>query len=81
MDMSTVVGMIHEAGRRQVCLQLTYDGVSRLVEPYSMREKMTGRLFYGYCSVHSRIHSFRVEKIARCEVTNLQFSPRWEVEF
>jgi len=79
-DMATIIGMIVDAGRRQLVLQITYDGTTRLVEPYSFRERLTGRLFYGYCSVHGKIHSFRPEKISKCEVTNVQFAPRWEIE-
>ena len=80
LDYSSVIQLIHKAGREQKLLQITYDGVSRQVEPYSFREKASGRLFYGFCSIHSRVHSFKPERITHCEVTNITFSPRWEIE-
>ncbi len=80
LEVANVIQMIHEAGRKMLLLQLTYDGVARLVEPYSFREKVSGRLFYGYCSIHARIHSFRPERITQCEITKHTFSPRWEIE-
>ncbi len=80
LDASNVIQMIHEAGRKMMLLQITYDGISRLVEPYSFREKTTGRLFYGFCSIHQRIHSFRPERVTQCEITKHPFSPRWEIE-
>jgi predicted DNA-binding transcriptional regulator YafY len=76
------IEIIADAGRRRMLLDITYDGVSRIVEPYSFR--MTGkgsRLFYGFCSIHAKIHSFNVSKIERIEILNMEFSPRWPIEF
>lgn len=80
MDMSDKVSILTEAGRKRVMVRMKYDGQVRLVEPYSFRDKSTGRLFYGWCSIHSRIHSFRLEKIEELEYTNIAYQPRWEVE-
>jgi predicted DNA-binding transcriptional regulator YafY len=75
------VALIHEAGRNLRLLEIKYDGVSRMVEPYSFRVKGTGRrLLYGWCSIHQRIHSFHLEKIENIKISEFPFVPRWEVE-
>lgn len=74
-------GIIHEAGRRRVLLDIKYDGVSRLVEPYSFRmRQIGGRQFYGFCLLHGGIHSFKVEKMEEVKLTDWPYSPRWEIE-
>jgi hypothetical protein len=80
LDYATIIKTITDAARNNRVLLIRYDGMSRLVEPYSFREKSTGRLFYGYCSIHSRIHSFKPEKIESIEITDQVFAPRWEIE-
>jgi hypothetical protein len=81
MDMGQKVATIAEAGRRRVLLEMTYNGVTRKVEPYSFRSKSNGRLFYGFCYKDQGIESFSLEKIEKIIVTEEPFSPRWEVEF
>lgn len=81
LTVATVVDVIKQAGQALKVLELTYEGNTRLVEPYSFREKMTGRVFYGWCSIHAKIHSFRIEKIQQIRITDMNFSPRWAVEF
>lgn len=80
LDYATIIQTLIDGGRKNRLVQITYDGVTRLVEPYSFREKSTGRLFYGWCSIHQKIHSFKPEKIAAIEITNQVFAPRWEIE-
>lgn len=80
LDYAQIIQTLIEGGRKQRLVQLTYDGVTRLVEPYSFREKSTGRLFYGWCSIHQRIHSFKPDKISAIELTNQVFAPRFEIE-
>lgn len=80
LNLSTTVDMIHKAGRERKVLEITYDSNTRLVEPYSFRETATSRLFFGYCSIHAKIHSFKPEKIQKIRITDMLFSPRWTVE-
>ena len=80
LDYAMIIQTLVDAGRKNRLVQITYDGMTRLVEPYSFREKSTGRLFYGWCSIHQRIHSFKPERISHIEMTNQVFAPRWEVE-
>lgn len=73
--------IIQTAGRQRMMLEIKYDGVSRLVEPYSFRTSRTGQLlFYGFCSIHSKIHSFKLDKIQDIRISEFPFSPRWPVE-
>lgn len=80
LDMATITDTIQRAGRQYLQLDILYDGKQRLVEPYSFRMKSTGQLFYGFCSIHNRIHSFRLERIQSCTITNIPYTPRWPVE-
>lgn len=75
-DLSTVMGRIRAAGTKLLLLSMRYKGKNRYVEPYSMK----GNLFYGFCSLHARIHSFRVERIESIQVTDQHYTPRWPVE-
>lgn len=36
--------------------------------------------FYGFCRIHDEIHSFKLERIEGCIVTDLTFQPRWPIE-
>lgn len=80
LDIATKVSIIVQAGKNLRLLDITYDGSRRLVEPYSFRDRWTGKLFYGWCSIHNRIHSFKPEKIEAISMTDIPFSPRWDVE-
>lgn len=80
LDLSSKIELLHQAGQQLLMVEMVYDGQSRLVEPYSFREKSTGRLFYGFCSIHGKIHSFRPEKIQTLKLTNIRYSPKWTVE-
>jgi hypothetical protein len=81
LDVATIMDTIAKAGRERKLLNIRYNGVTRLVEPYSMRDRGTGPLFYGWCSIHMRIHSFTPVKIEEISITDVSFTPRWEVEF
>lgn len=71
---------ISKAGRQRKMLNMTYDGTTRLVEPYSYRDRSGTRLFFGWCSIHDRVHSFSLPKISHIEITDYTYSPRWPVE-
>lgn len=72
--------VITEAARRYVMLYMKYNGVRRMVEPYSYRHKSTGMLFMGYCHIHQSIEAFKPEKIEEIQLTQFPFAPRWPVE-
>ncbi len=82
--------LIMEAGRTQTLLQIHYDGLPRLVEPYSLAYKVrkdgAGReYFYGYCVQGGRsggegIRSYTQDKMTSINLTDQKFEPRFPIE-
>jgi hypothetical protein len=82
---------ILEAGRNLTMLEIVYDDVSRLVEPYSLVYKEPrGQMAREYLYVYDRtgggksatvgIKSFVREKISTIKMTGESFEPRYAVE-
>ncbi len=77
---------IRYAARNRLCVEIEYDGVKRLVEPYSLRRPATGNLLlYIYelrrgSSPSQKIKAYKVDQIRNAEVTQQVFSPRYAVE-
>jgi predicted nucleotidyltransferase component of viral defense system len=81
---------ILEAGANLTLLRMTYDGVARLIEPYSLAfKKPQGRppreYFYAYDQTGGRssgpdLKSFVNERVQHIENTEERFEPRYEVE-
>lgn len=87
LDEPTIKYRIRYAGQNNLLLFMLYNGQWRYVEPYSYRWRGTkgpdGRRalrFFGYCTVHSKIHSFNPNKIEGLVVTDQVYRPRWVVE-
>lgn len=82
--------LVMEAGRTQTLLQIHYDGLPRLVEPYSLvykvRKDGVGReYFYGYCIQGGRsggegIRSYTQDKMKSIQLTDQKFEPRFPIE-
>jgi predicted DNA-binding transcriptional regulator YafY len=77
---ANMLGTIRIAARKRLLVQMTYNGVSRLVEPYSLRPGKYGVLFFGYCRLHDKIHSFRIDRIDSVSISDIGYIPRWVVE-
>jgi predicted nucleotidyltransferase component of viral defense system/DNA-directed RNA polymerase subunit RPC12/RpoP len=82
-------GPIMEAGRSMTCLNITYGGYERLVEPYSLRymQRRDGaerEYFYVYDRVGGNsgpgIKALVAEKLTAIENTEEKFEPRFPVE-
>jgi hypothetical protein len=81
---------ILQAGSELTMLRLTYDGITRLVEPYSLvfkqrKDGIAQEYFYGYDTTggHSSgasIKSFTQGGIQRLENTAIEFQPRYTFE-
>lgn len=80
LDNNGKKALIHEAGQKRMMLDITYDGVSRLIEPYSYRTPLHKELLFAHCSIHDRIHSFSLDKISSMKITEFEFAPRWDIE-
>lgn len=62
-------------------LELSYNGVDRLVEPYSFRVSKDGNeLLYAFCYKDQRTEAFRVDRIEHAKATTTKFIPRWAIE-
>jgi hypothetical protein len=66
--------------------RIDYHGVSRLVEPYSLRMPKTGNLLLYVHEVErggaegEGIKSFSVEELGEVAITEQPFHPRWAIE-
>ncbi|MCC7131052.1 MAG: nucleotidyl transferase AbiEii/AbiGii toxin family protein [Gemmatimonadales bacterium] len=74
------------AARNRLMAEVTYHGVQRLVEPYSLRLPDTGNLLLYVHEVRrgtgrgEGIKSFKVDEIGSVKVTEQSFSPRYRIE-
>ena len=70
------------AGANQLCIDLTYRGESRVIEPYSLRRTRDGNfLLFGWNTQKHQIRAYRVDRIQAISVTGTPFTPRFAVEF
>ena len=81
--------LIYDAGRQQHLLRITYDGIARLVEPYSLvfkakKEGTVDEYLYVWDRTGGKsgpgIKCFIFGKIQNVETTQDSFSPRFEIE-
>ncbi len=73
---------IRFAAANHLCVELVYQGKSRIIEPYSLRRTREGNLLLHALRADSHEHrSYRVDRIAGVSVTNRPFSPVYLVEF
>lgn len=81
---------IMDAGQNQKLLKMRYHGYTRLIEPYSLKYKITkdgtGReYFWGYdrtggSSGTTSIKAFLGHDVETLEITDEKFEPRYEIE-
>lgn len=81
---------ILKAGTEKTLLKVTYDGIDRLVEPYSIiykrrQDGVAQEYFYGYDQTGGRsspagIKAFLNAKLTAIENTTQIFDPRYEIE-
>jgi len=70
------------AAANHLLVELAYDGSTRLVEPYSLRQTRAGNLILHAERADGSGHrSYRVEKIEGLRTTTTPFRPRFGVEF
>jgi predicted nucleotidyltransferase component of viral defense system len=77
----SILEIIRFAAASHLCVELTYDGTVRRIEPYSLRQTQAG-----YFVLHAIKHdtgehrSYRVDRMAGAQVTNQAFTPRYLIE-
>jgi hypothetical protein len=72
---------IRFAAANRLCVELTYNGSRRLIEPYSLRRTRDGNLLL-YAVKHNtgEDRSYRVDRIQGAEVAKTPFNPRYTVD-
>jgi len=69
------------AAANHLCVDLTYDGSVRRIEPYSLRETAEGSFVLHAIRADSGEHrSYRVDRIQDASVTRQPFAPRYVIE-
>jgi len=72
---------IRFAAANRLCVNLSYKGTSRLIEPYSLRRSKAGDiLLFAIRHQTNEPRSYRIERIQGAEVTNTSFIPKYAVE-
>lgn len=73
--------VIRFAAANHLCVDLTYDGSQRRIEPYSLRQTAEGNFVLHAIRSDSGEHrSYRVDKMQDASVTRQSFTPRYLVE-
>ncbi|MDP3936928.1 MAG: nucleotidyl transferase AbiEii/AbiGii toxin family protein [Deltaproteobacteria bacterium] len=73
--------IIRFAAANQLCVDLTYDGNVRRIEPYSLRQTAEGNFVLHAIRSDSGEHrSYRVDRMQGASVTGQSFAPRYLVE-
>ena len=73
--------IIRFAAANHLCVDLTYDGRVRRIEPYSLRQTAEGNyVLHTIRSDSSEHRSYRVDRMQAASVTSQAFSPRYLVE-
>jgi hypothetical protein len=73
--------IIRFAAANRLCVDLTYDGTQRTIEPYSLRRTRDGNLLlYAVKHATGEDRSYRVDRIQGASVTKIPFTPRYMVE-
>jgi predicted nucleotidyltransferase component of viral defense system len=73
--------IIRFAAANHLCVDLAYDGGTRRIEPYSLRETRNGNfVLYATRSDSGEPRSYRIDRIQSASVTNQAFSPRYLIE-
>jgi len=73
--------VIRFAAANRLCVDLDYQGSTRRIEAYSLRETRDGNIILHAWNRDSNAHrSYRVDRIHGAKVTSETFIPRYEVE-
>lgn len=73
--------IIRFAASNRLCVDLTYQGSRRLIEPYSLRRTREGNLLlYAVKHETGEMRSYRVDRIQGAVPTNVSFVPRYMIE-
>lgn len=69
------------AAANRLCVELTYGGTSRIIEPYSLRRTRDGNILLFAVKHHTgELRAYRVDRIQNARITQESFNPRYRVE-
>jgi predicted nucleotidyltransferase component of viral defense system len=78
---NTPIEIIRYAASSRLCINLTYNGSNRLIEPYSLRRAQDGSvLLYAVKHDTGENRSYRVDRIQNAKVTQIAFRPKYAIE-
>jgi predicted nucleotidyltransferase component of viral defense system len=73
--------IIRFAAANRLCVDLTYDGSTRRIEPYSLRRTQDNNIILHAWSVEKNAHrSYRVDRIEGAQASSQSFTPRYAIE-
>ena len=73
--------IIRFAASNRLCVDLDYQGSTRRIEPYSLRRTQEDHLILHAWNTNKDEHrSYRVDRVQGARVSNVTFTPRYEVE-
>jgi predicted nucleotidyltransferase component of viral defense system len=73
---------IRFAAVNRLCVEVRYEGSTRVIEPYSLRRTRDGNLVLHALRADTQEHrSYRVDRIQGARATNRPFTPTYAVEF
>jgi predicted nucleotidyltransferase component of viral defense system len=73
---------IRYAAINHLCVNLTYNGTKRILEPYSLRQSKEGNLIlYSFKVSENQMKAYRIDRIQGVEITQSVFKPRFRIEF
>jgi predicted nucleotidyltransferase component of viral defense system len=74
--------VVRFAATNHLCVDLTYDGTVRKIEPYSLRRTQAGDIVLHALRSDTHEHrSYRIDRIAGVRATTTPFIPTWAIEF
>lgn len=72
---------IRFAGANHLLVELRYQGSTRLIEPYALRQSRAGNLLvYAIKPETGEVRAYRVDRIEGVRVTNTPYIPRYAIE-
>jgi hypothetical protein len=73
--------IIRFAAANRLCVDLTYDGSRRLIEPYSLRRTKDGNvILHAVRHQDAQPRSYRIDRIQGARATETPFIPRYAIE-
>lgn len=75
------IEIIRFAASNRLCVELGYQGTTRLIEPYSLRQTSEGHIvLHAFNRDRGEHRSYRVDRVTAARATNVTFVPRYEIE-